>query len=204
MKYLVILPLTSSILIHDSICYGDACRINGLEPEVLKNLSYEPLDEGLLSREQDKKAWQTFVETYETPVSKVQDWYNSIVDQDSADTAAKSFNTEVLPILKKLTGSTADMKKQVLSIPASSEMQKCILLRILQLQSRLLVIFLPMQNERETDNNTCYRGSTVLFETILGPNTPSARDIAQFIDSRYESQEHVEASFKEPWSPSAN
>lgn len=106
----------------------------------IENLSYEPPGNELLSREQDKKAWQTFIETYETPVNKVQDWYNSIVDKDSADAAAKSFNTDVLPILKKLTGPTADMKKQVLSIPASSEMQKFILLRILQLQSRLLVI----------------------------------------------------------------
>ena len=55
------------------------------------------------------------------------------------------------------------MKKQVLSIPASPEMQKFILLRILQLQSRLLVIFLPMQSEREMDDNTCYRGSDLLL-----------------------------------------
>lgn len=204
MKYSKIIIFAISIFIYHSICYGDFCQIHGLEPEILKNLSYEPPGNELLSREQDKKAWQTFVETYETPVNKVQDWYNSIVDKDSADAAAKSFNTEVLPILKKLTGPTADMKKQVLSIPASSEMQKFILLRILQLQSRLLVIFLPMQSEREMDSHTCYRGSTLLFETILGPNTQSAQDIAKFIDSRYESQEHIEASFKEPWSTSAN
>ncbi|WP_300830062.1 hypothetical protein [uncultured Akkermansia sp.] len=169
----------------------------------MKNLSYEPPGNELLSREQDKKAWQTFIETYETPVNKVQDWYNSIVDKDSADAAAKSFNTDVLPILKKLTGPTADMKKQVLSIPASSEMQKFILLRILQLQSRLLVIFLPMQSEREMDDNTCYRGSDLLFDTILEPTAQSAQDVAKFIDSRNESQEHIEASFKEPWSTSA-
>lgn len=204
MKYFIILPLILNLFIYDSTCWGDACQINGLQLEVLKNLSYEPPGNELLSREQDKKAWQTFIETYETPVNKVQDWYNSIVDKDSADAAAKSFNTDVLPILKKLTGPTADMKKQVLSIPASSEMQKFILLRILQLQSRLLVIFLPMQSEREMDSNTCYRASTLLFETILGPNTQSALDIAKFIDSRYESQEHIEASFKEPWSASTN
>ena len=200
MKYSKTIICVYTFFIYSSIGYGDSCLIHGLEPEVLKNLSYEPPGEELLSREQDKKAWQTFTETYETPVGKVQNWYNSIVDKDSADKAAKSFNTEVSPILKKLTGFTADMKKQVLSIPASAEMQKFILLRILQLQSRLLVIFLPMQAERETNGNTCYRGSTLLFETILGPNTQSAQDIAQFIDSRYESQEHIEASFKEPWS----
>ncbi|MCI9266192.1 hypothetical protein [Akkermansia muciniphila] len=193
----------TSVFIYHSMCYGDSCQIRGLEPEVLKNLSYEPPGNELLSREQDKKAWQTFIETYETPVNKVQDWYNSIVDKDSADAAAKSFNTDVLPILKKLTGPTADMKKQVLSIPASSEMQKFILLRILQLQSRLLVIFLPMQSEREMDDNTCYRGSDLLFDTILEPTAQSAQDVAKFIDSRNESQEHIEASFKEPWSTSA-
>lgn len=200
MKYSIILTFASSLLIYCSACHGDECQINGLEPEVLKNLSYEPPGKELLANEQNQKAWQTFVETYETPVGKVQDWHNSIVDKNSADDAAKSFNTKVSPILKKLTGPTAKMKKQVLSIPSSAEMQKFILLRILQLQSRLLVIFLPMQAERETDENTCYRGSTLLFETILGPNTQSAQDIAQFIDSRYESQEHIEASFKEPWS----
>ena len=95
------------------------------------------------------------------------------------------------------------MKKQVLSIPASPEMQKFILLRILQLQSRLLVIFLPMQNERKMDDNTCYRGSELLFDTILEPTAQSAQDVAKFIDSRNESQEHIEASFKESWSTSA-
>ena len=124
-------------------------------------------------------------------------------DKNSADDAAKSFNTEVSPILTKLTGPTAEMKKQVLSIPASPEMQKFILLRILQLQSRLLVIFLPMQNERKMDGNTCYRGSDLLLDTILEPTAQSAQDVAKFIDSRYESQEHIEASFKEPWSAPA-
>ena len=42
-------------------------------------------------RHKIKKAWQTFVETYEIPVGKVQNWYNSIVDKNSADAAAKSF-----------------------------------------------------------------------------------------------------------------
>ncbi|PNC80857.1 hypothetical protein CXU01_05745 [Akkermansia muciniphila] len=203
MKYSIILTFASSLLIYDSTCYGDACQINGLSQEELKNLSYDPPRNKLLSEAQDKKAWQTFVETYEIPVGKVQNWYNSIVDKNSADAAAKSFSTEVSPILKKLTGSAADMKKQVLSIPASPEMQKFILLRILQLQSRLLVIFLPMQSEREMDDNTCYRGSDLLFDTILEPTAQSAQDVAKFIDSRNESQEHIEASFKEPWSTSA-
>ncbi|MFM1739549.1 hypothetical protein [Akkermansia muciniphila] len=203
MKYSIILTFASSLLIYDSTCYGDACQINGLSQEELKNLSYDPPRNKLLSEAQDKKAWQTFVETYEIPVGKVQNWYNSIVDKNSADAAAKSFSTEVSPILKKLTGPAADMKKQVLSIPASPEMQKFILLRILQLQSRLLVIFLPMQSEREMDDNTCYRGSDLLFDTILEPTAQSAQDVAKFIDSRNESQEHIEASFKEPWSTSA-
>ena len=124
MKYSIILTFASSLLIYDSTCYGDACQINGLSQEELKNLSYDPPRNELLSEAQDKKAWQTFVETYEIPVGKVQNWYNSIVDKNSADAAAKSFSTEVSPILKKLTGSAADMKKQVLSIPASPEMQK--------------------------------------------------------------------------------
>lgn len=200
MKYSTILTVAFSFLNYYSVCYGDACHINGLEPEVLKNLSYDPPGKELLANEQNQKAWQKFVETYEAPVGKVQNWYNSIVDKNSADAAATSFSTEVLPILKKLTGPTADMKKQVLSIPASPEMQKFILLRILQLQSRLLVIFLPMQNERKMDSNTCYRGSDLLFNTILEPTAQSAQHVAKFIDSRYESQEHIEASFKEPWS----
>ena len=185
MKYSIILTFASSLLIYDSTCYGDACQINGLSQEELKNLSYDPPRNELLSEAQDKKAWQTFVETYEIPVGKVQNWYNSIVDKNSADAAAKSFSTEVSPI------------------PASSEMQKFILLRILQLQSRLLVIFLPMQSEREMDDNTCYRGSDLLFDTILEPTAQSALDVAKFIDSRNESQEHIEASFKEPWFTSA-
>ena len=193
MKYSIILTFASSLLIYDSTCYGDACQINGLSQEELKNLSYDPPRNELLSEAQ----------TYEIPVGKVQNWYNSIVDKNSADAAAKSFSTEVSPILKKLTGPAADMKKQVLSIPASSEMQKFILLRILQLQSRLLVIFLPMQSEREMDDNTCYRGSDLLFDTILEPTAQSALDVAKFIDSRNESQEHIEASFKEPWFTSA-
>lgn len=142
LKYSIFLTVASSIFIYDSACYGDTCQINGLEPEVLKSLSYEPPNKELLATGQNQKAWQTFIENYEIPIRKVQDWYNSIVDKNSADAAAKSFSTEVSPILKKLTGPAADMKKQVLSIPASSEMQKFILLRILQLQSRLLVIFL--------------------------------------------------------------
>lgn len=203
LKYSIFL---TGCIFHFYLCsasYGDTCQINGLEPEVLKSLSYEPPNKELLSTGQNQKAWQTFVETYEIPVGKVQNWYNSIVDKNSADAAAKSFSTEVSPILKKLTGSAADMKKQVLSIPASPEMQKFILLRILQLQSRLLVIFLPMQNERKMDDNTCYRGSDLLFDTILEPTAQSALDVAKFIDSRNESQEHIEASFKEPWFTSA-
>ena len=192
-----------TILIYSSISYGDICHINGLSAEDLKNLSYAPPSNELLSNEQDRKAWQTFVETYETPVGKVQDWYNSIVDKNSADDAAKSFNTEVSPILKKLTGLTAEMKKQVLSIPASPEMQKFILLRILQLQSRLLVIFLPMQNEEKVSAETCYRGSTKLFEVILGVTSPSMMDISKFIESQNESKESFEAAFKEPWSTPA-
>ena len=110
MKYSIILTFASSLLIYDSTCYGDACQINGLSQEELKNLSYDPPRNELLSEAQDKKAWQTFVETYEIPVGKVQNWYNSIVDKNSADAAAKSFSTEVSPILKKLTGFAADMK----------------------------------------------------------------------------------------------
>ena len=82
-------------------------------------------------------------------------------------------------------------------------MQKFILLRILQLQSRLLVIFLPMQREREMDDNNCYRGSDLLLDTILEPTAQPALDVDKFIDSRTESQEHIEASFKEPWFTSA-
>lgn len=72
LKYSIFLTVASSIFIYDSACYGDACQINGLEPEVLKDLSYEPPGEELLANEQNKKAWRTFVETYETPVGKVQ------------------------------------------------------------------------------------------------------------------------------------
>ena len=162
----------SSAFIYFSVCQGDICQINGLSPEDLKNLSYDPPRNELLSEAQDKKAWQTFVETYEVPVGKVQDWYNSIRDKDSADAAADAFKRDVLPILKKLTGRSADIKKQVLAIPASSEMQTFIFLRISQLQGRLLIIFLPMQNEEKASPETCYRGSTKLFEIILGLTSP--------------------------------
>ena len=70
MKYSIILTFASSLLIYDSTCYGDACQINGLSQEELKNLSYDPPRNELLSEAQDKKAWQTFVETYEVPVGK--------------------------------------------------------------------------------------------------------------------------------------
>ncbi|WP_418167808.1 hypothetical protein, partial [Akkermansia sp.] len=170
------------------------------DPEVLKNLSYDPPGQDLLSNEQNREAWQTFVKTYETPVRKVQDWYNSITDKDSADAAADSFNKDVLPILKKLTGRSTDMKKQVLAIPASPEMQKFILLRILQLQSRLLVIFSPMKEERQMHSNTCYCGSKLLFETILGLTAPSSIAISQFVESRSETEEAMKATFQEPWS----
>ena len=184
---------------------GDTCQINGLEPEVLKSLSYEPPNKELLSTGQNQKAWQTFIENYEIPIRKVQDWYNSIVDKQSADAAADSFNKDVLPILKKLTGRAADMKKQALAIPASSEMQKFIFLRISQLQGRLLIIFLPMQNEEKASPETCYRGSTKLFEIILGLTSPSMIDISKFIESQNESQESFETVFKESWpeTPSA-
>ena len=195
----------SSAFIYFSVCQGDICQINGLSPEDLKNLSYDPPRNELLSEAQDKKAWQTFVETYEVPVGKVQDWYNSIRDKDSADAAADAFKRDVLPILKKLTGRSADIKKQVLAIPASSEMQKFIFLRISQLQGRLLIIFLPMQNEEKASPETCYRGSTKLFEIILGLTSPSMIDISKFIDSQNESQESFETVFKESWpeTPSA-
>ena len=172
-------------IFHFYLCsasYGDTCQINGLEPEVLKSLSYEPPNKELLSTGQNQKAWQTFIENYEIPIRKVQDWYNSIVDKQSADAAADSFNKDVLPILKKLTGRAADMKKQALAIPASSEMQKFIFLRISQLQGRLLIIFLPMQNEEKASPETCYRGSTKLFEIILGLTSPSMIDISKFIE----------------------
>ena len=195
----------SSAFIYFSVCQGDICQINGLSPEDLKNLSYDPPRNELLSEAQDKKAWQTFVETYEAPVGKVQDWYNSIRDKDSADAAADAFKRDVLPILKKLTGRSADIKKQVLAIPASSEMQKFIFLRISQLQGRLLIIFLPMQNEEKASPETCYRGSTKLFEIILGLTSPSMIDISKFIESQNESQESFETVFKESWpeTPSA-
>ena len=195
----------SSAFIYFSVCQGDICQINGLSPEELKNLSYDPPRNELLSEAQDKKAWQTFVETYEVPVGKVQDWYNSIRDKDSADAAADAFKRDVLPILKKLTGRSADIKKQVLAIPASSEMQKFIFLRISQLQGRLLIIFLPMQNEEKASPETCYRGSTKLFEIILGLTSPSMIDISKFIESQNESQESFETVFKESWpeTPSA-
>ena len=193
-------------LIHAPEYYGDIFKINRIgpeileaDPEVLKNLSYDPPGQDLLSHEQNREAWQTFVKTYETPVRKVQDWYNSITDKESADAAADSFNKDVLPILKKLTGSSAEMKKQVLDIPASPEMQKFILLRILQLQSRLLVIFSPMQEERQMHSNTCYCGSKLLFETILGLTAPSSRAISQFLGSRSETEEDMKATFQEPW-----
>ena len=195
----------SSAFIYFSVCQGDICQINGLSPEDLKNLSYDPPRNELLSEAQDKKAWQTFVETYEVPVGKVQDWYNSIRDKDSADAAADAFKRDVLPILKKLTGRSADIKKQVLAIPASSEMQKFIFLRISRLQGRLLIIFLPMQNEEKASPETCYRGSTKLFEIILGLTSPSMIDISKFIESQNESQESFETVFKESWpeTPSA-
>ena len=195
----------SSAFIYFSVCQGDICQINGLSPEDLKNLSYDPPRNELLSEAQDKKAWQTFVETYEVPVGKVQDWYNSIRDKDSADDAADAFKRDVLPILKKLTGRSADIKKQALAIPASSEMQKFIFLRISQLQGRLLIIFLPMQNEEKASPETCYRGSTKLFEIILGLTSPSMIDISKFIESQNESQESFETVFKESWpeTPSA-
>ena len=112
LKYSIFLTVASSIFIYDSACYGDTCQINGLEPEVLKSLSYEPPNKELLATGQNQKAWQTFIENYEIPIRKVQDWYNSIVDKNSADAAAKSFSTEVSPILKKLTGPAADMKSR--------------------------------------------------------------------------------------------
>ena len=39
-------------------CYGDACQINGLIQEELKNLSYDPPRNELLSEAQDKKEQQ--------------------------------------------------------------------------------------------------------------------------------------------------
>lgn len=114
MIYLKITTLVLLFLVHSSICHGDICHINGVSQEDLKNLSYDPPGDELLSKEQDKKAWQTFIENYEIPIRKVQDWYNSIVDKQSADAAADSFNKDVLPILKKLTGRAADMKNRLL------------------------------------------------------------------------------------------
>ena len=64
----------SSAFIYFSVCQGDICQFNGQSPEDLKNLSYAPPRNELLSQAQDKKAWQTFVETYEVPVGKVQYW----------------------------------------------------------------------------------------------------------------------------------
>lgn len=191
-----------TILIYSSISHGDICHINGLSDEDLKNLSYIPPSNELISNEQDRKAWQTFVENYETPVNKVQDWYNSIVDKDSADAAAKAFNKKIEPVLKKFTGNSGDMKKQVLSIPASPEMRKFIFGRILQLQGRLLLIFAPMQNEEKADTNTRFKGSTELFEIICGLSSPPMITISKFIVSRNETQEKIEAALEGPWSPS--
>ena len=206
MKNIKNIALIYALFLYCSACYGDIFKINRIEqeildsdPEVLKNLSYDPPGQDLLSNEQNRKAWQTFVKTYETPVRKVQDWYNSIVDKKSADAAADSFNKDVLPILKKLTGCSADMKKQALTIPASPEMQKFIFLRSSQLQGRLLIIFLPMQNEEKLKAETCYRDSAKLFELILGLTSPSALEISRFIESRNESEESIEEAFKDPW-----
>lgn len=203
----MILPKTVTIIsvffVYTQVCQADECQIRGLNPVDLKNLSYDLPRPELLSNELDKKAWQHFVDTYETPVNKVQTWYNSIVDKSSADVAADSFNKDVLPILKKLTGYTADMKKQVLAIPASSEMQKLILQRILKLQGRLLMIFLPMQNEENPGINTVYQGSTKLFEVICGLTSPSSIVISKFIESRNETIKDVENALKEPWSASS-
>ena len=190
----------SSAFIYFSVCQGDICQINGLSPEDLKNLSYDPPRNELLSEAQDKKAWQTFVETYEVPVGKVQDWYNSIRDKDSADAAADAF----LPILKKLTGRSADIKKQVLAIPASSEMQKLILSRILTLQSRLLIIFLPMQDSKKSSSDAYYHGSEKLFDIFLGLTSTTAMDISKFIETQNEDQESIEAAFKEPWTETSS
>ena len=194
----------SSAFIYFSVCQGDICQINGLSPEDLKNLSYDPPRNELLSEAQDKKAWQTFVETYEAPVGKVQDWYNSIRDKDSADAAADAFKRDVLPTLKKLTGRSADIKKQVLAIPASSEMQKLILSRILTLQSRLLIIFLPMQNSKKSSSDACYHGSEKLFDIFLGLTSTTAMDISKFIETQNEDQESIEAAFKEPWTETSS
>ena len=194
----------SSAFIYFSVCQGDICQINGLSPEDLKNLSYDPPRNELLSEAQDKKAWQTFVETYEAPVGKVQDWYNSIRDKDSADAAADAFKRDVLPILKKLTGRSADIKKQVLAIPASSEMQKLILSRILTLQSRLLIIFLPMQNSKKSSSDACYHGSEKLFDIFLGLTSTTAMDISKFIENQNEDRESIEAAFKEPWTETSS
>lgn len=184
------------------ISYGDNCRINGLSQEDLKNLSYAPPSTELLSKEENRKAWQTFTENYEIPVRKVQDWYNSIVDKESADAAADSFNKDVLPILKKLTGSSLDMKKQALAIPASPEMQQLIFSRILTLQSRLLIIFLPMQDSRKSSSSACYHGSTKLFDIFLGITSTTAIDIAKFIETQNETQKSIEEAFQEPWTES--
>lgn len=190
---------TLLFLLYFSTSYGDTCHINGLNPEVLKNLSYELPDKELLSNEQNRKAWQTFIENYKTHLRRVQDWYNSITDRDSADAAADAFKTDVLPILKKLTGRSADIKKQVLAIPASPEMQKLILSRILTLQSRLLIIFLPMQDSRKSSSDACYHGSAKLFDIFLGLTSTTAIDISKFIETQNEDQESIEAAFKEPW-----
>lgn len=196
------ITIVPAFFIYIQVCHADECKIRGLDSEDLKNLSYDPPRPELLSSELDKKAWQHFVDTYETPVNKVQDWYNSIVDKNSADAAADSFNKDVLPVLKKLTGYTADMKKQVLAIPASPEIQKLILQRILKLQGRLLMIFLPMQNEENADESIIYHGSSKLFEVICGVSSPSTIVISKFIESRNEPIKNVENTFKEPWNAS--
>lgn len=114
-------------------------------------------------------------------------------------------STRMFCLFLKTNGTSCRHEKQALAIPASSEMQKFIFLRISQLQGRLLIIFLPMQNEEKASPETCYRGSTKLFEIILGLTSPSMIDISKFIESQNESQESFETVFKESWpeTPSA-
>lgn len=83
-------------------------------------------------------------------------------------------------------------------------MQKLILSRILTLQSRLLIIFLPMQDSKKSSSDACYHGSEKLFDIFLGLTSTTAMDISKFIETQNEDQESIEAAFKEPWTETSS
>ena len=79
-------------------------------------------------------------------------------------------------------------------------MQKLILSRILTLQSRLLIIFLPMQDSKKSSSDAYYHGSEKLFDIFLGLTSTTAMDI----ETQNEDQESIEAAFKEPWTETSS